>query len=100
MVDPNVEGDRSFYDQVDSVSMNEVTNRHGDTEYTETPHRRRMVTLKTYEVADLVEDVPSDVPPADAASEPGIVPDPGEVTEEISEIPAEEAPKSGDEEVE
>jgi hypothetical protein len=28
------------------------------------------------------------------------VPDPGEGTEEISEIPAEEAPKSGDEEVE
>jgi hypothetical protein len=52
------------------------------------------------EVADLVEDVPSDIPPADAAPEPGIVPDPGEGTEEISEIPAEEAPKSGDEEVE
>ncbi len=52
------------------------------------------------EVADLVEDVPSDVPPVDAAPEPGIVQDPGEGTEEISEIPAEEAPKSGDEEVE
>lgn len=55
MVDPDVEGDRSFYDQVDQTNMNEVTNRHGDTEYTDTPHRRRMVTLKTYEVADLVD---------------------------------------------
>ena len=55
MVDPNVEGDRAFFDQVDAVAMNEVTNRHGDTEYTETPHRRRMVTLRTYEVADLVD---------------------------------------------
>lgn len=55
LVDPNVEGDRAFYDQNDAVAMNEVTNRHGDTEYTETPHRRRMATLKTYEVADLVD---------------------------------------------
>ena len=27
----------------------------GDTEYTDTPHRRRMVTLATFEVADLVD---------------------------------------------
>jgi hypothetical protein len=55
MVDSDVEGDRAFFDQVDATVMNEVTNRHGDTEYTDTPHRRRMVTLKTYEVADLVD---------------------------------------------
>ena len=55
MVDSGVQGDRSFYDQVDATAMNEVTNRHGDTEYTDTPHKRRMVTLTTYEVADLVD---------------------------------------------
>lgn len=55
MVDSMVEGDRAFYDQVDATSMSEVTNRHGDTEYTDTPHRRRMVTLATFEVADLVD---------------------------------------------
>jgi hypothetical protein len=53
--DPGVQGDRAFYDQVDATSMSEVTNRHGDTEYTDTPHRRRMVTLATHEVADLVD---------------------------------------------
>lgn len=55
MVDDTIVGDRAFFDQVDATVMNEVTNRHGDTEYTDTPHRRRMVTLKTYEVADLVD---------------------------------------------
>lgn len=55
MVDANVPGDRAFYDQVDATAMSLVTNRHGDTEYTDTPHRRRMVTMATYEVADLVD---------------------------------------------
>lgn len=54
-VDMSVTGDRAFYDQVDAVEMTEITNRHGDTEYTETPHRRRMVTPKSFEVADLVD---------------------------------------------
>ena len=54
-VDSDITGDRAFYDQTDATSMSEVTNRHGDTEYTDTPHRRRMLTLKTYEVADLVD---------------------------------------------
>lgn len=55
MVDDDIVGDRAFFDQVDAVSMSEVTNRHGDTEFTDTPHRRRMLTLKTYEVADLID---------------------------------------------
>ena len=55
MVDGEVVGDRAFYDQVDATNMAEVTNRHGDTQYTDTPHRRRMVVMKTYEVADLVD---------------------------------------------
>lgn len=55
MVDSTVVGDRAFYDQVDATATTEVTNRHGDTEYTDTPHRRRMITLATFEVADLVD---------------------------------------------
>ena len=55
MVESDITGDRAFFDQTDATTMNEVTNRHGDTEYTDTPHRRRMVTMKTYEVADLVD---------------------------------------------
>ena len=54
-IENGVEGDRAFFDQVDATAMAEVTNRHGDVEYTDTPHRRRMVTLATYEVADLVD---------------------------------------------
>lgn len=55
MFDGNVEGDRKFYDQIDAVEMTEITNRHGDTEYTDTPHRRRMITLSPSEVADLID---------------------------------------------
>jgi hypothetical protein len=55
MFEGAVEGDRAFFDQVDATAMSLVTNRHGDTEYTDTPHRRRMVTLATYDVADLID---------------------------------------------
>ena len=55
MIDSTVPGDRAFYDQLSATAMSEVTNRHGDTEHTDTPHARRMVTMKTYEVADLVD---------------------------------------------
>ena len=55
MIDDTVPGDRAFYDQLDATAMSEITNRHGDTEYIDTPHSRRMVTMKTYEVADLVD---------------------------------------------
>ena len=54
-MDHEVTGDRAFYEQYDATFMTEITNRHGDTEYTDTPHRRRMVTLKPFEVADLVD---------------------------------------------
>lgn len=54
-VTSNITGDRAFFDQVDATAMSAVGNRHGDTEYTDTPHRRRMVTLATFDVADLVD---------------------------------------------
>jgi len=54
-VAPGITGDRAFFDQVDATAMSAVTTRHGDTEYTDTPHRRRMVTLSPFDVADLVD---------------------------------------------
>lgn len=50
-----ITGDRAFFDQIDSVAMSQVTNRHGDTVLTDTPHRRRMVTLTPYDIADMVD---------------------------------------------
>lgn len=50
-----VKGDRAFYDQVGATSMTDITSRHGDTEYTDTPHSRRMVVLTPSDVADLVD---------------------------------------------
>jgi hypothetical protein len=55
MVESDIVGDREFFDQMDATEMTEIPNRHGDTEYTDTPHRRRMVTFRPYEVADLID---------------------------------------------
>jgi hypothetical protein len=49
----SVVGEKSFFDQVGSVAAVKRTSRHGDTPIVETPHSRRMVTLETYEWADL-----------------------------------------------
>ena len=54
-VESNIVGDRAFFDQVDATAMSQITNRHGDTQYTDTPHRRRMVTMAPFEVADLID---------------------------------------------
>jgi len=59
-VKSGIVGDRAFFDQLDSTAMIEQTARHGDTVYTDTPHARRMVTLATFRVADLI-DVPDKV---------------------------------------
>jgi len=55
MVDDTVPGDRAFYDQVGATEMTLVTNRHGATTYTDTPHSRRMVVMDMYDVSDLVD---------------------------------------------
>lgn len=52
----SVVGEKSFFDQVGSVAAVKRTSRHGDTPIVETPHSRRMVTLETYEWADLIDD--------------------------------------------
>jgi len=54
-VESNITGDRAFFDQVDATAMTQITTRHGDTDLTDTPHRRRMVTLAPFDVADLVD---------------------------------------------
>ncbi len=52
---PNIVGDRAFFDQLDSTVMSQITNRHGDTVYTDSKHRRRMVQMTPFDVAELVD---------------------------------------------
>ena len=51
-----VTGEKAFFDQVGSAVAQVRTSRHGDTPLMETPHARRMVTMSTYEYADLIDD--------------------------------------------
>lgn len=44
-----------YYDQIGSVEATEVTTRHGDTTYTDTPHTRRRNGLRLYDIADLID---------------------------------------------
>jgi hypothetical protein len=44
-----------FVEYVGSVSPVQRTTRHGDTEYTETPHYRRRITTVPYDLADLID---------------------------------------------
>ena len=52
----SVTGEKAFFDQVGSTAAQKRTTRHGDTPLMETPHSRRMVTIDTYEWADLIDD--------------------------------------------
>lgn len=52
----SVTGEKAFFDQVGSAVAQVRTSRHGDTPLMETPHARRMVTMSTYEYADLIDD--------------------------------------------
>jgi len=52
----SVTGEKSYFDQVGSVSAVAKTSRHQDTPLVETPHSRRQVSLTTYEWADLIDD--------------------------------------------
>ena len=54
-VEAGITGDRAFFDQIDSVEMSEVTNRHGDTPLTDVPHKRRMLSMKPFDLADMVD---------------------------------------------
>jgi hypothetical protein len=52
----SVTGEKAFFDQVGSAAAVKRTSRHGDTPTMDTPHSRRMVTMDTYEWADLIDD--------------------------------------------
>ena len=52
----SVTGEKAFFDQVGSSAALKRTSRHGDTPIVDTPHSRRMVTMDTYEWADLIDD--------------------------------------------
>lgn len=52
----SVTGEKAFFDQVGSSAAVKRTSRHGDTPMVETPHSRRMVTMDSYEWADLIDD--------------------------------------------
>lgn len=45
----------AFYDRIGSVDAQEKTGRHSDTQYQDTPHSRRKVTMKDFYFADLVD---------------------------------------------
>ena len=51
-----VTGEKAFFDQVGSAAAVKRTSRHGDTPTVDTPHSRRMVTMDSYEWADLIDD--------------------------------------------
>jgi len=53
----SVTGEKAFFDQVGAAAAVKRTSRHGDTPVVETPHSRRMVTMDSYEWADLIDDV-------------------------------------------
>ena len=53
----SVTGEKAFFDQVGSAAAVKRTSRHGDTPVVDTPHSRRMVTMDSYEWADLIDDV-------------------------------------------
>jgi len=49
----NVESD--FYDRIGATDAVEDVTRHGDTQYVNTPHDRRRVTLRDFHWADLID---------------------------------------------
>ena len=52
----SVTGEKASFDNVGSSAAVKRTSRHQDTPLVETPHDRRMVTLETYEWADLIDE--------------------------------------------
>ena len=52
----SVTGEKAFFDQVGQAAAVKRTSRHSDTPIVDTPHSRRMVTMDSYEWADLIDD--------------------------------------------
>lgn len=51
-----VHGKRAAFDQIGVVSAVEVTTRHADTPYIDTPHGRRWLTVRDFVAADLLDN--------------------------------------------
>lgn len=49
-------GERNSFDQIGAVAARKRTDRHGDTQYINTPHRRRWVITDPWDVADLLDE--------------------------------------------
>ena len=49
-------GKAAFYNFIGATTVRERTTRHGDSPYIETPHTRRMCTLRDYDWGDYVDD--------------------------------------------
>lgn len=54
-VEEGVIGETHFVEQIDSTAMVQVTNRHADSPLVNTPHSRRMITLKDFDWGDLID---------------------------------------------
>ena len=52
----DVTGKACFFDRVGPIEAVERTSRHALVSYTDTPHSRRKVTLRDWEVADLIDE--------------------------------------------
>lgn len=49
------QGEEQFWEQIGAVEAVEFTERHGDSPLMSTPHLRRRVTLRQYDVGDLID---------------------------------------------
>lgn len=50
-----VKGEKAFFDQIGATSVQERASRHADTPLIAVPHARRMVTMQTFDTADLID---------------------------------------------
>ena len=55
-VESGIKGEFTYFEQVAATAMTEIDDRHGDTTYTDTEHRRRRVGLADFDVADLIDN--------------------------------------------
>ncbi len=54
--EPVTSAKNAYFDRVGSTFASVATTRHEPTQYTDTPHFRRMCPVKTHRVADLIDD--------------------------------------------
>ena len=54
--DVGIVGDSKYYDQFGSLEMDEITNRHGDTEISTFEHERRKLVLTPFDKAVMVDN--------------------------------------------